>query len=111
MPEAPDIVEKLLPDRLIEAKLMAEVGQPLRRHAALARPDLDRIARHQPDRDESQEHQRQEGRDGQRDAAKEVSKHGRPENDGLRLSTRHSPNRPYWRSTPSNSCVPSGLCL
>ena len=84
MREAPDIVEKLLPDRLVEAELMTEVGQPLRRHAMLAGPDLDRIARHQPDGDESQEHQRQKGRDGQRDAAKEIGEHGRSENDGLR---------------------------
>src|SRR5208283_5290167 len=84
MPETPDIVEKLFPDRLIEAELMTEVCQPLRRHAVLADPDLDRIARHQPDGDESQEHQRQKGRDGQRDAAKEIGEHGRSENDGLR---------------------------
>ena len=91
---------------------MAEVGEPLRRHAVLADPDLDRIARHEPDRDEGQEHQRQKGRDRQRDAAKEIDEHGRSESGGLRpCETRRSPDRPYWRSTPSNACVPSGLCL
>ena len=84
MREAPDIVQKLLPDWLIETELMTEVNQPLRRHAALADPDLDRVARHQTDGDESQEHQRQKGRDGQRDAAKDIGEHGRSENDGLR---------------------------
>ena len=66
---------------------MAEVGEPLRRHAVLAGPDLDRIARHETDRREGQEHQREKGRDGQRDAAKEVGEHGRSENDGLRLAS------------------------
>ena len=52
------IVEELLPDRLVEAELVAEVGQPLRRNAVLADAHLDRIARHQADRDEGEEHQR-----------------------------------------------------
>ena len=84
MRQAPDIIEKLFPDRLVEAELVAEVGQPLRRHAMLASPHFDRITRHEPDGDECQEHQRKEGRDGQRDAAKEINEHGRSENDGLR---------------------------
>ncbi len=42
MRKAPDIIEKLLPHRLVEAELMAKIRQPLRRHAVLAGPDLDR---------------------------------------------------------------------
>ena len=60
MREAPDIGEKLPPYRLIEAEFMAEIREPLGRHAMLAGPDLDRIARHEADRREGQEHQRQE---------------------------------------------------
>ena len=63
------IVEELLPHRLVEAELMAELGEPFGRNAALADAHLDRIARHQVDRDEGDEHQRDEGRDGQREAA------------------------------------------
>ena len=90
---------------------MAEEGEPFGRDAVLADPDLDRIAGHEADRDEGQEHQRQERRDRQRDAAEEVSKHGLSEDVGLRPSERRSRSRPYWMSTPSNACVPSGLCL
>ena len=110
--ETPDVVEKLLPNRLVEPQLMAKVRQPLRRHAVLADPHLHRIARHETDRREGQEHQRQKCRDRERDAAKKIDEHGRSENDGPRLlRRRRGPDRPYWRSTPSNACVPSGLCL
>ena len=71
---------------------MAEVGEPLGRHAMLAGPHLHRIARHETDRGEGQEHQRQKGRDGQRDAAKEVGEHGRSETNGPRLAS--------WRAEP-----------
>ena len=63
---------------------MAKIREPLRRHAVLAGPHLDRIARHEADRREGQEHQRKESRDGERDAAKEVGDHGLSENNGPR---------------------------
>ena len=88
MREAPGIVEKLPPDRLIEAELVAKIGEALGRHDVLAGPHLDWVAGHEPDRDESQEHQRQKGRDGQRNAAKEVSEHGRSKTNGPALSQR-----------------------
>src|SRR5580704_10262666 len=87
MREAPDIVEKLPPHRLVEAELMTKIRQPLRRHAVFARPDLDRIARDEPDRREGQEHQREESRDGERDASKEVGDHARSETNGPRLAS------------------------
>ena len=70
------VVEKLSPDRLVEAELMTQDREPFRRDAALAHAHLDRIAGHEADRDEGQEHQRQKRRDGQRDAAYEIDQHG-----------------------------------
>src|ERR1700722_10831174 len=112
MREAPDIVEKLPPHRLVEAELMTKIRQPFRRHAVLASPDLDRIARDEPDRRKGQEHQREESRDGERDAAKEVGDHGlsKPTGPAMHRGCR-SPERTYLMSTPSNACVLSGLCL
>ena len=133
----PDIVEELPPDRLVEAEFVAEHRQPLGRDAVLADAHLDRIARHQPDRHEGQEHQRDEGRDRQRDAAEEIDQHGgaaepsalaeaswwrhRPQPRVASGAWIASPRRmrtpaagvapSHFRSTPSNACVPSGLCL
>ncbi len=53
MREAPDIAEKLPPHRLVEAELVAKIGEALGRHDVLAGPHLDRIAGHEPDRHES----------------------------------------------------------
>ena len=50
MHEMAEIVEELPPDRLVEADFVAQLGEPLRRDAALAGAHLDRIARHQADR-------------------------------------------------------------
>src|ERR1700733_11108746 len=113
MREAPDIIEKLLPHRLVEAELMTEVSEPFRRHAVLASPDLDGIAWHETDRREGQEHQRNESRDGERDASKEVGCHGDPKPTGPALTSLASEAGTdlYLISTPSNACVPSGLCL
>ena len=61
--DLPEIVEELLPDRLVEAELVAKLGQPLGRDAAFAGAHLDRIARHEADRDEGQEGDREKGRD------------------------------------------------
>src|SRR5262245_21287766 len=70
-----DVVEELLPYRLIETKLVTELGQPLGSYAALASPDLDGIARNQPDRNKRDEHQREECRQRQRKASGEVLQH------------------------------------
>ncbi len=67
--QLPHVVDKLLPNRLVQAELVAEHRQPLRADAALADAHLHRIARHQPDRDEGDEHQRDEGGYRQREAA------------------------------------------
>ena len=91
MREAPDIAEKLPPHRLVEAELMAKIGEALGRHDVLAGPDLDRIAGHEPDRDEGEEHQRQKGRDGQRDPAKEIGEHGRSETNGPASASEPGP--------------------
>ena len=49
----PDVVQELPPHRLVEAELVAQLGQALRIDAALAGADLDRIARHQVDQHET----------------------------------------------------------
>ena len=76
MQQLPGIIGKLPPDRQVKAELVAEIGQPLRRDAMLADPHLNRITRNKPDRHESREHQRDEGGDGQGNAAQNVEKHG-----------------------------------
>ncbi len=91
--QPPDIVEELLPNRLIEPELMAELGETLRRYAVLADPHLHRISRHQPDRDEGHEHQRHESRQRQCDPADEKPDHlglplGRPLISGRRPRIR-----------------------
>ena len=65
MQQLPDIVEKLLPDRLIEAKLVPEIGEPFGGNAMFAGSDFNRIAGHKPDRDKGHEHQSNEGRNRQ----------------------------------------------
>jgi hypothetical protein len=70
------VVDELLPHRLVQAQLVTEHRQAFGRNAALAHPHLHRIARHQPDGDEGDEHQRDERRDGERQAAQQVAEHG-----------------------------------
>ena len=67
--EGPDIVEELLPDRLVEAHFVPEHrrGAP-DRNATLAAAHLDGIARHQADQHEGDEHQGQKGRQRERRA-------------------------------------------
>ena len=61
----------------VEAELVTEIDQPFGRNAVLADPHLDRIARHQADRGEGDEHQRNERRNGQREATEEINEHWR----------------------------------
>ena len=56
----------------------------------LSNPHLHRIARHEADRNERQKHQRQKRRDCERDSAKKIDEHGRPENAVPRPSARRS---------------------
>src|SRR5262245_61224260 len=69
--EMTDVVEELLPHRLIETKLVTKLRQSLGFYAALSGADFYRIARYQPDRNERDEHQREECRQRQRKAAGE----------------------------------------
>ena len=62
------VVEELLPDRLVEAHLVAQLRQPLRGNAALAAAHLNGVARHQTDHHEGDEHQCNECWDGERKA-------------------------------------------
>ena len=93
MQELPDVVEELLPDRLVQSELMAKVCEPLGRDGVLADPHLHRIARNEADRDEGEEHQRQERRDRQRDPAEKIGEHGRL--DGVGRRPRAAPDQPY----------------
>ncbi len=63
--KGPDIVEELFPNGLIQSEILAEFGKPLRADPTLPYPHLDRIARHQADRDKGDEHQCDERRHGQ----------------------------------------------
>ena len=73
--QLPHIDEELFPYGQVEAELMTELGETLGRYAVLADPDLDGIARHQPDRDEGHEHQRHESGQRQCDPADEEPDH------------------------------------
>ena len=73
-----DIVEELPPQRLVEAHLMAQLRQPLRRDAALAHAHLDGVAGHEPQHHESDEHERDECRNCQRQALEEEPDHVNP---------------------------------
>src|SRR5262245_38348893 len=81
-----DVVQELLPYRLIETKLVTELGQSLGCYAALASSHLDRIARYQPDRNKGDEHQREECRQRQRNAAGEVLQHRSGSSSGSQRS-------------------------
>jgi hypothetical protein len=88
--DLPEIVEKLFPHRLVETELMAEMGQTLGRDAALAGTGLDRVARHEPDRDEGEEGDGQEGRNDQQHAPDDETEHG----DTAWKARREAPSRP-----------------
>src|SRR5690606_15703772 len=53
----------LLPERLVEAELLLQLGVALRRQAALADEQLDRVTRDQPDQRERDDGHPEKGRD------------------------------------------------
>ena len=61
MQQLPNIIEKLLPDRLIETKLVPEIGEAFGRNTMLAGAHFNRITGNKSDRDEGHEHQRDKG--------------------------------------------------
>jgi hypothetical protein len=110
---------------------MPKLRKPFGRNAALARPDLDRITGHKPDRHKGNEHQRHKCGHGQSQSPKKISEHKNP--DVKTISHLHNPYRVgkrrkqmmgakapiiimtitdgYLMSTPMNLWPPSGLCL